>query len=471
MISRSVRRTTLLLAALVLTLGALVGTPAAPASAAVTVYPVPTSAAGLSRIVTAPDGNMWFVERDVNKIGRITPAGAITEYNLPPTTTGTASVMDLDIAPDGSLWVVYDQGWHAVHITDPTGSGNTNYSLGGNPYGGAVRVDPSGTAWITMNYDESGIAVVTPGSAPSWPANAPECDDVLGEARDGTMWCAKDGGVGSSAGLTHVSPGATGGTTYPLGLADAQQVSSLAAGPTGSIWFTSYYQGAWGIGTGNGEVGYVDRASGAKTSWRTGSRTAPTSLVAGPDGDMWFTMSAGGAKGIGHISPGGVGVVSAVGNYQPTSMTFGADGAVWFTDSTNNSIVRVTTDQLRANTVDLGSGVTMTVDGGRPIGNPLATGKVKGKQVAARGRKLVVPVSCPKAAPGPCAGTASVETRRATLTKARTFQVKPGRTKQVKVKLNKSGARQLAKKRRLKATAVLSGGGYATTKKVKVVRR
>lgn len=48
---------------------------AAPAHADVTVYPVPTSDAGLGRIVTAPNGDMWFVERDTNQIGRITPGG------------------------------------------------------------------------------------------------------------------------------------------------------------------------------------------------------------------------------------------------------------------------------------------------------------------------------------------------------------------------------------------------------------
>lgn len=455
-----------LLATLSLALGALAALPAAPAQAATgVVFPVPTSNAGLSRIVTAPDGNMWFIERHANRVGRITPGGQVTEYPLPDTTTGEGDVMDLDIAPDGTLWVVYDSGWHALHVNPASWSG-TNYGLGDNPYGGEVRVDPAGRAWITMNYDESGVAVVAPGASQAfWPANAPECDDVLGEAADGSMWCAKD------YGLVHLAPDANSGTTIPLGLQGAERPTSLAAGPTGAIWFTSYYSGAWGIGTGDGEVGYVDQGTNI-VSWRTGSRTAPTSLVAGPDGNMWFTMSAGAAKGIGHISPTGRGVVSAVGAYEPTAMTFGADGAVWFTDATNNSIVRVTTDQLQTNDVDLGDGVTMSIGAAGPGGgtpNPLLTGQVAKKQVPVRGGGLVVRVKCPNAAAAACAGTAAVQAKK-TLTKAKSFSVKPGKTKQLKLKLTKAGRKQLAGKRSLKATVVLSGGGYSATKKVKIVR-
>ena len=43
-------------------------------------------------IVAGPDGNLWFTESDVHRIGRITPAGVITSFKLPtgrPTHTGS----------------------------------------------------------------------------------------------------------------------------------------------------------------------------------------------------------------------------------------------------------------------------------------------------------------------------------------------------------------------------------------------
>ena len=61
---------------------------------AVTEFPLPTAAAradqrlrrrraGLSGSPRVPDGNVWFTQRTANKIGRITPSGAITEFPLP----------------------------------------------------------------------------------------------------------------------------------------------------------------------------------------------------------------------------------------------------------------------------------------------------------------------------------------------------------------------------------------------------
>lgn len=34
-------------------------------------------------ITAGPDGNVWFIENNVSKIGRITPEGQVTEVALP----------------------------------------------------------------------------------------------------------------------------------------------------------------------------------------------------------------------------------------------------------------------------------------------------------------------------------------------------------------------------------------------------
>ena len=49
----------------------------------VSVYPTPTQNSNPYTIATGPDGNLWFTEPTVNKIGRITPSGVITEYSIP----------------------------------------------------------------------------------------------------------------------------------------------------------------------------------------------------------------------------------------------------------------------------------------------------------------------------------------------------------------------------------------------------
>ncbi len=50
--------------------------------ASVTEFKVPTGLAFVNQIVEGPDGNMWFTEASAtaSAIGRITPAGVITEF-------------------------------------------------------------------------------------------------------------------------------------------------------------------------------------------------------------------------------------------------------------------------------------------------------------------------------------------------------------------------------------------------------
>jgi streptogramin lyase len=60
--------------------------------------------AGLNSIARGPDGNMWFTESELvnqsgaDKIGRISPTGAVKEFKLP------GSPGDITVGPDGNIW-------------------------------------------------------------------------------------------------------------------------------------------------------------------------------------------------------------------------------------------------------------------------------------------------------------------------------------------------------------------------------
>ena len=50
----------------------------------ITEFPIPTAGSGPTDITAGPDGNLWFTESPSgNRIGRITPAGVITEFAVP----------------------------------------------------------------------------------------------------------------------------------------------------------------------------------------------------------------------------------------------------------------------------------------------------------------------------------------------------------------------------------------------------
>ena len=64
-----------------------------------TEFRTPTANSFPGDITTGSDGNMWFTEQAVDKFGRITPDGVITEF------TGLSAPGSIAAGPDGNLWI------------------------------------------------------------------------------------------------------------------------------------------------------------------------------------------------------------------------------------------------------------------------------------------------------------------------------------------------------------------------------
>jgi virginiamycin B lyase len=81
----------------------------------ITDFPLPTTEAnpmgslsfgvGPTAIVAGPDGAMWFIESGADKVGRITAAGAVTEFDLPERDRMHANPEDITVGPDGAIYV------------------------------------------------------------------------------------------------------------------------------------------------------------------------------------------------------------------------------------------------------------------------------------------------------------------------------------------------------------------------------
>ena len=80
-------------------------------------YPIPTPSANPRAITAGPDGNVWFTELDGHKIGRITPAGVITELGVP----SQGSPGSIVAGPDGNLWFVEPGAVNAIGRVTPNG--------------------------------------------------------------------------------------------------------------------------------------------------------------------------------------------------------------------------------------------------------------------------------------------------------------------------------------------------------------
>ena len=112
----------------------------------ITEFPVLTAGSQLWGITGGPDGNLWFAERNANKIGRITPAGGRSPNSRcpPPPASPTAS----SGGPDGNVWFTEDTGNKIGRIT-PAGV-ITEFPLptaGSAPVG--ITAGPDGNLWFT----------------------------------------------------------------------------------------------------------------------------------------------------------------------------------------------------------------------------------------------------------------------------------------------------------------------------------
>jgi len=78
-------------------------------------FPLPTVNAWPGEITTGADGNLWFTERPVDKVGRITPTGTITEIG------NLSSPGSITAGPDHNIWFASSIAPVVGRIT-PTGS-------------------------------------------------------------------------------------------------------------------------------------------------------------------------------------------------------------------------------------------------------------------------------------------------------------------------------------------------------------
>src|SRR5262249_7931874 len=61
-------------------------------------------------ITAGADGNLWFTEGGTDRIGRITTAGAITEFSISNTGGRQLFVEGITAGPDGNIWFTEQAG-------------------------------------------------------------------------------------------------------------------------------------------------------------------------------------------------------------------------------------------------------------------------------------------------------------------------------------------------------------------------
>jgi streptogramin lyase len=327
----------------------------------------------LGQVVVGPDGNLWFSNHGKRPaIGRITPQGAVTEFSagLGPESKPGAIVA----GPDGNIWFADGGKPRAIGRVTPSGE-ITEFSAGldqASPPGGLVA-DPDGNIWF--GAFGATIGRVTPaGSIAEFGDNPHPPPGTLGGpvvGPDGNLWIISGA---SRPVVARISPL---GSIAELSAGLDPQYSLLGPivpGPDGNLWFAARGQArrtggklpafgdATAIGriTPSGEIATFNRCLHHGPPY-----TGPSSLVAGPDGNIWFTSTTtrslpnvGTPPAIGRITPGGEITEFRAGlSYAstPDGIIVGPDGALWFTDRELGKIGRFAPSATPANTFLVGA--------------------------------------------------------------------------------------------------------------------
>ena len=136
-------------------------------------------------IIEGPDGNLWVAES--NGIARVTPTGVVAQFALPD---GVGALRIVDGTGD-DLWFVEEQGGRAGRI-DTSGHITLLKATFNQPTG--IAVDRNGTVWIAEQGAGTIDHVSSRGDLVRYKVDAPfaEPEDLIG-APDGTIWFTEFG--------------------------------------------------------------------------------------------------------------------------------------------------------------------------------------------------------------------------------------------------------------------------------------
>jgi len=125
-------------------------------SGTITEFPIPTPTcdepwSAIGGATVGADGNVWFTERFNAKVARITPSGVITEFPQ-PVNPANETLVRIVSAPDGSLWFEHNQlgsPWTAqVGKMDLSGNITDLWSFPDAILAG-MTIGPDGSPWFT----------------------------------------------------------------------------------------------------------------------------------------------------------------------------------------------------------------------------------------------------------------------------------------------------------------------------------
>jgi streptogramin lyase len=290
-----------------------------PASGTINEY-VDKNATSVAAITVGSDGNLWYVGVNGGNglLGKITTAGNITD-----TTVASTGYVAIASGSDGHLWVADETNAKLISYT--TAAVQTlAVSTGGNPPI-ALTNGPDGNLWASTSNGDVFCTNTSGTLSRSYPIPLANTTGGIAAGPDGGIWVPD--AVEPFATRYQPSCGGLSPVTQ-YGIPSKGGSNAIVAGSDGALWIAGY----------TGKNGLITRmdTQGLVSIYNYSGGSLSTSETLGPDRNVWL---AGCGCGIATVTPGGVVSYAAGFTGSPTSVVAGPDGGIWYVSNNGTNAV------------------------------------------------------------------------------------------------------------------------------------
>lgn len=319
-------------------------------SGGITMYTVPGAGVSInSGMALGPDGALWFAYADSSgaKLGSVIVSPDFTNhsisssYSSPRTVVSTAgSLWYLEADSTGQYYTIGNMNTTGVAVNDynvRTLSGRPNLTISS----AGMTVGPDNNIWFTGALSNSygggsyaGVLNPSTGAVNIYTntviASSPGYGITVNS--DGYLYYCAYSNNTNYAYLVRVDPASGTSTIAHTFSTGSTNVAGLAS--AGGVVWASYFNHNFieaVAGSGSGSVSMASLPAGD---------TNPSSLVAGPDGNLWLLASNSTGSRILKLTPGGTFTEYAI--VGVSGLSSGSDGALWGTGG-SGSVTRIST--------------------------------------------------------------------------------------------------------------------------------
>ncbi|MBX3024561.1 hypothetical protein KF840_06590 [bacterium] len=292
--------------------------------------PGPFAGSAAFSITLGPDGNIWFTAPDRAAIARLSGERGIDYFSPLAEPTEGIGYGSLITGPDGNLWFLSPPDMAVGRIT-PAGEVLRPWlRVAPTPAGvfdePVAMVATRDAVWTRPRQGHVLHRIGRDGSVRAVDVGAERQVTAIAAGPDGELWFAAAGEN------TVVRLAADGMRAYPVGLRPRiNAIAAMGTGPDRNLWFADWLSSRFSRLTPDGAL------TGFLTPFPS---PRPLKVLAGPDGNAWLLGELS-SQLIRATPRGEITVFDLPANFA-RDVAIGTDGRFWITDAEGDHLLRVT---------------------------------------------------------------------------------------------------------------------------------